>query len=351
MKRAKTRFDLRLISRLTLILFITSILIVATSGCVALLKPKKDTSQATVHVGTVGLETRFLQNAPPAEITMPAEGQKMPFQAGINLENKGAYDIKEGYLLLAVERNYMEISGWQLASNERFTQIGASGEKLQFKLKGRSEIEPVGETDAIFANIDALPLEKQSVTHKSSISATICYDYETTATAGVCIDPDVYNLKPTVKACTVSDISLSGGQGGPISVDKVDVSMLPNGEEGDQKTISPQFVVHISNKGEGIAFRQDKIRDACSSNALKAEEINTITVSDISFSGYSLQGDHFDCNPTQVKLRGTDDKFVCRVKKGVISDKAGTYSTSLQITLKYGYSQSISKDITINRIQ
>lgn len=333
--------------KIILLLSIVCIIIVF-SGCTGLLKPKKGISQSNVHVGTLGLEISLVKNAPPAELQMAEDG-RMPFQVGVSIENKGAYDIKNGYLLLAVDKTYMEIMGWELPS-DRYTQVGASGERVDFRINGRSELEPVGQSDVLFANVEALPLDKQSVTHTSRIGATVCYDYGTTASADVCIDTDVYNLKPLDKVCTVKDITLSGGQGGPISIDKIDVTSLPNSGEGDQKTVSPQFVVHVTNKGLGIPFRPDKVRDACSATSLKPEEINAITIDDITFSGYSLKAGYFDCTPTQLKLGTQDDKFICKVKKGVISAKTATYSTTLQVMLKYGYSQSISKETTVNRL-
>ncbi|PIN87243.1 hypothetical protein COV19_00545 [Candidatus Woesearchaeota archaeon CG10_big_fil_rev_8_21_14_0_10_44_13] len=319
------------------------------SGCSGLKRPSKDIT-VQIHTGTTGLAMSFLKNAPPSDIQATGENQRTPFQVGISLENKGAYDIKDGHLLLSVERNYMEIMGWQLNDNERFTQVGASGEKVSFKLKGRSDINPTGEIDSIFANVDALPFEKQSITRSASIRATACYGYQTLASASVCIDTDAYNLNPIDKSCTAKDISLSGGQGGPISVDKIDVSVLPNNEEGEEKSASPQFVVHISNKGDGLVFNKDKVSDACSSANLKTEDINTVTLDDISFSGYSLKGGYFECSPIQIRLRGQDDKFVCKVKKGIINTKTGAYSTTLEVVLEYGYSQTISKDLAMSRI-
>lgn len=327
--------------------------LLSISGCQGLLKPKKQLPQVNIYQGIQGLDMSFVKNAPPDEIIAPIEGEKMPFQAGIRLENKGAYDIKEGYLLLAVEKGYIDITGWRMAGEEKFQQIGASGEKVVFSLKGRSEDNPIGEADVAIADMQALPLEKQSVTHTSSVSFTSCYEYQTTASAPVCIDTDVYNLKPVEKSCTPKEVALSGGQGAPISADKIEVSILPEaaGTKGnDQKEfVSPQFVIHISNKGDGIVFTSGKSSEACSASPLKPEDINTVFLEDISFSGYSLKGGLIKCTPNPLKLRGKDDKIVCRTEKGVVSTESGTYETLIQIVLKYGYSQTISKEVKVSR--
>ena len=43
----------------------------------------------------------------------------------------------------------------------------------------------------------------------------------------MCIDPDVVGLKVRQKICAVKDISLSGGQGAPIAITKIEPVMVP----------------------------------------------------------------------------------------------------------------------------
>lgn len=327
-------------------ILVSLILIISmfVSGCSGLFKPSGGIADANIHTGTQGIEMSFLGNAPPAQLIAPPEGERTEFQVGVKIDNKGAYDIKDGNLLLNVEKDYMEIKDWQIGE-EKMIQIGASGEKTSFELKGRSQIDLIGEGVVAIANVEALPLESQSITHTSGITMTACYDYETLASADVCIDTDINSMKSIEKTCTAQDISLSGGQGAPVSVDKIEVKMLPE----SQDFVRPQFVIHISNQADGMVLRRDKIRDACSSTPLNPEDINVISVYDVSFSGYSLMAGHIKCSPDKVKLRGSDSRIVCTVEKGVIKTDMETYRTQLQVTLKYGYSQSISADVEIAR--
>lgn len=328
----------------TLIILVLVFIIFSLYGCSGLIGSGKSPKQESViHKGTQGLEMIFLQNAPPNELIAPPEGERMSFKVGVKMENKGASDIRDGQLLLVVEKNYMNVLGWEI--QEGFSQVGAAGDKVAFTLKGRSELDPSGEMIASTADLEALPLERQSVTHTSSVSLTACYGYETIASANVCIDTEVYGMKPVEKTCTPTDITLSDGQGAPVAVDKIEVSMLPAGQE----FVKPQFVIHILNKGSGLVFRPDKVRDACSASPLKQDEINVVKIDDVAFSGYSLRGGHIECSPNPLKLRQRNSKVVCSVKEGVISAETETYETILQVTLAYGYSQTISKQVTIER--
>lgn len=329
-------------SRAILLIMIAALAL--SFGCSSLNKPKTGITQADTHVGFSGIDMSFLQNAPPSQLlTMPDAGRTQ-FQVGVKLDNKGAYDIKDGYMLLGTEKDYMEIMQWYI-DDEEITPIGASGEKVAFDLKGKSQTDPTGMSIVAIADIETLPLEKQSVTHTSSIILTACYDYETFAAAEVCIDTDLYNMKPLEKACSAKDITLTKGQGAPVSVDKIEVSMFSTADG----FIKPQFIIYPTNKGKGMVFRNDKVRQACSSTPLGPDDLNMLVLEDISFSGYSMSAGLIECNPNPLRLRGPESKIVCTTKPGVISTESDTYKTNLQLTFKYGYTQSISKSMTISR--
>ncbi|MFO8016620.1 MAG: hypothetical protein R6U32_05940 [Candidatus Woesearchaeota archaeon] len=316
---------------------------ILSAGCSSLIKPDEGIKDVEIHTGTEGLKVSFLKNAPPSEIIAPEEGSVAPFQAGIEMHNKGAHDIKNGYLILNVEDNYMRIKGWDLEKDAH--QIGGSGEEVSFDLDGKSQMLPSGGNKVFLANVEALPLERQSTTHESSISFTSCYGYETFASGDFCVDTDIYDMNPQEKTCNVEDISLSGGQGAPVSVDRVEVNMMA----GEDDSIKPQFIIHISNKGRGTVLSPGKVRQACSASPLSHEDLKTVRIDDISFSGYSMKAGHIRCEPVNLKLRGDEDRIICTTKPGIISKEDGSYKTSLQVRLNYGYSQTISRTVEMNR--
>jgi len=81
------KYKILLIIILTIVLF--------SIGCVRR-PPGLEPEVIEYHKGTKGLEMSFIKNAPPAEVW---EGNE--FAIGLELENKGAYPIEEGYIVIS----------------------------------------------------------------------------------------------------------------------------------------------------------------------------------------------------------------------------------------------------------
>jgi len=187
------------------------------------------------HTGKSGLKISFLQNSPPSQVYAPEKfvdedgktavsRQGSEFPVSLMLKNEGAYDIKNGYISFSLEQDYMELQSWAFPGKtteyEQPTDImiNPEGKKIKFDLEGKSSMNPAGDDKILAATILAKPLDKQSVTHTSNIIATACYEYRAEANAAICLDTDVYNLKPGIKSCALKTITLSGGQGAPVAV-------------------------------------------------------------------------------------------------------------------------------------
>jgi len=138
--------------------------LISLFGCQTLFKPKSGVSEVEIYKGTEGIYLNFLQNAPPSQIFAPPEGQKSDFTIAVEIENRGAYDVREGYLVLGLEQNYMEADQWQFEGKEA-TQLGAGYQRAAYQLKGKSKIESIGQKEILTITAKALPLDKQSQTH------------------------------------------------------------------------------------------------------------------------------------------------------------------------------------------
>lgn len=305
----------------------------------------KNQNYLDVFTGTEGLSMNFVKGMPPDEVYAPEPGKTMPFQAGIELANKGSKDIKGGFLVLSVEKDYLKISSWDIESEA--TQIGAAGERMLFSIDGRTSINPIPLTRIYTANLEALPIDKQTTHHVSAITLTSCYSYETELSKDVCINTDVYNTKPNEKVCTVGDISVSGGQGAPVEVTKIEEKMVLAGGSA-----VPQFIIHVRNAGTGSVVDKGKISEACSSSSLGYENYDTIDVDEVKFSGYSSKTGGIECSSNKIKMKNSEGTARCSLKQGNL-DTANTmtYTTPLYIKLSYGYTQSISKEVDIKNLQ
>ncbi len=321
-------------------------LLMLTVGCQTNVLDKKTITTKDIYKGAEGLEIDFLENAPPDRVYAPNnKDDRAIIMIGLKLENKGAYDINNGYLAVSMEKDYMEsdISSFQSTSKK----IKFDGEDhIKYDLNGKSVESPKGEEDILTFSAYIRQLEELSQSHKSAIAITSCYQYKTMATETVCIDPDIYNMKKRTKSCEIKDISLND-QGAPVAVTKIETKMLPQ-----EDFVEPQFIIYVENKGDGLVLDKDSIREACSSAALDHSKLNIVEVSAyLTKKGSRIK---LDCDPDNdidtARKTLKDKKAVIRCKhKEGIEEKA-TYLTPLIIEIDYGYTSTKSKIVEIEKI-
>jgi hypothetical protein len=166
-------------------------------------------------------------------------------------------------------------------------------------------------------------------------------------------------MRPLEKVCKVGTVAIGGGQGAPVAVTKIEQRMLS--EEG---SVKPQFIIHIRNLGRGTVVRADKVDLACSGQAVSSGEqeqrerfLNTVTLEDIRFSEFSYTGGHFDCVPVDqqtgavaIRLKDGEGLLKCTLKAGLLSAERQAYATSLQVRLRYGYFQTVARDVLLERL-
>ncbi|MBI2129335.1 hypothetical protein HYU07_03775 [Candidatus Woesearchaeota archaeon] len=286
-----------------------------------------------VYKGVEGLRFSFLTNAPPREVY---DGS--PFQIIVNLENKGAADVKDGVLVMSLEQDYVKLEQGEISSS-----LG---------LYGRTVNNRYGEQKREVYTLSAKIPEEQSESHKTQIYATACYKYKTKLKADACIDTDIYNLKERTRSCRVSDYYSSSGQGAPVSITRIEETMLPEGEN----KIRPSYKIYVRNQGRGEVVLPDKTNDACGA-VLAKDALNRIIIDDVKLSSYSLKNGDFECAPVEkdatqptLTLRESEDFIICTLKEEkAISTDTASFLTGLEIDLEYGYTETISKEVKIVR--
>lgn len=267
-----------------------------------------------VYKGTKGIEMGFVPSNPPNEVF---EGS--PMTVLVEYSNKGANPISDGSLYL---------TGYDPAF--LFRNSGGYQEWSLRGLQGKSLLNPVGEEKlAEFTDNDVRkPDNIDRFTQKLKLTA--CYNYMTTASAQVCIDPDPYNLGGGTKTCTVGIVSLSGGQGAPVAVTKIDERIAGN---------RVQFKIYFRNVGGGEVFIGPTSH--CYSN-LQYDDMNKVVVDRVSFSNRNI-----NCEPTPgtpIRLNNGEGFVICYDEGNLGEDE---YLTTLNIILKYSYRDSIVKSIDI----
>ena len=305
--------------------FFVFLIVIFSISC----KREDEISRQNRYSGTRGLDIRFMDQSIPDRLF-----ENDNFELILKLTNFGASPITTGesVLKLYLEGDYMEFSdntnvhteNIELAGKERFTS------RDDFVVKQYS--------------VDVKQLDEQSQTQDVEIFAIACFNYKTKAYADVCIDTDIYNTKPIEKACSAAPVDLSGGQGAPVAVTKVESRMLTS-----ENDIHPQFKIYISNAGLGSVIEHNSYSTICSQNTPDRENYNTVELSQLGFSQYTISD--FDCSPGNkvVKLEHGQDYILCTLNQG-ISKSIVSYETPLYIELSYGYTVKDTLKVNINKL-
>jgi hypothetical protein len=272
-----------------------------------------------VYKGQQGLSLEIIQESLPEKVYENEE-----FNLVLKLTNYGAYPISPGdsVLKISTEEEYMEFT---------------NGENVfpdSFDLKGKETYNTLNDFEVKEYNLRAKSLDKESQQHPVKILATACYNYHTIAFADVCIDTDVYNVKEIEKVCQSQPISLSGGQGAPVEITRIEPAMLSDGN-----SIKPQFKIYIRNSDQGSVIKHNSYNTICSSDSPQRDHYNLIELAELKFSNYNIND--FSCEPKiggkfVAKLENEEDSIVCTLNNGIPKSKL-TYQTPLNIEFKYGY--------------
>lgn len=271
---------------------------------------------APIHVGAQGLTFRFIDRAPPPTML---EGTETPVV--LEVQNQGAFNAQSALWTLSADQGFFEFTG---------DSDGA------ISVEGRSKTNPIAGKETVESKVKALDLDPQRQTHDGTITATFCYNYQTNAGINVCIDTDPLNLANRKKVCSQGAVSGSGGQGGPVMIDSIEADMIP---EGDY--IRPVFNVYISNAGSGWVVDPTKVSLACQPFGATRDLFDVVQVS------ARLTDTPLDCEPKAFLEEGK--AHVKCVATNTFPKALGAYLAPLTITLKYGYTQSISKTLRIER--
>jgi hypothetical protein len=270
------------------------------------------------RTGTDGLDMKFADGMPPAKVYIGTE-----FTIGIKVKNAGAYSIKDR-------------ANMRMTMPDPSVYMFKQGNDMPFTLDGKSLYVKDGAEDLVTFPVKAMCFQGYSGTrgsivtnYTSKLKAIACYYYETTANADLCIDTRKFTRPESEKAsCQMKDISLSGGQGGPVGVQGVALTIIPQSAESMliqlgitiKKLKGSEYSIFHPEAGCGLAGQ------------------NNITVE------VELGGERMECKPSTVQLKESGVSTICTKK---INPKLGAYTSPLSVNMKYYVQQSVIKDINI----
>ncbi len=298
-------------------LWCSVLLILLLAGCAQ--QGSKQIDLPDVRTGTQGLAAGFLPQTPPAQVY-----ESSLFTVLLNVENRGAADVKRGRYVIAAPEQYVIFQ----ESPGGFLDV-----------QGRSVYNPRGGQQRIGLKGLAAPLGAQMETLPVNLLLTLCYPYETQASATVCVDPDTAGLQKGKPCSAPEKRSLSGGQGAPVGVTGIETVMLPHMRED---YFVPQVSFDIQNLGTGTVVADGSELDICEGRPIDREMYNTVRV-----QGF-LSETPMKCTEKAV-LREGKARVVCTLEEGIPA-VLGTYPSPVRINLNYGYVESQSKEFRIQKI-
>ena len=310
-----------------IILIIIIFLLFFSFGC----SPNTGETSVDYRKGTQGIVINFMEDMPPAKIY-----DNMPIDLVVEIRNKGAYPQPNpitGWAINVISPNSKGIGTLYLDGFEDKIITGMPKQMKISGLEGKTSYNPNGGYDLVSFHGNIISLKSRGIDtdYDAEFLVTSCYKYETIAYQIVCIDPEPHSIKQKTKVCTIPpSYSLSGGQGAPVGVTKIEETVFAN---------KIQFVIHIKNLGDGEVIDKNRLNIDCP-YSLDHTNLDRVYVSG-KVSGYSLS-----CNlRNPILLTKREGIVTCTVPKPAMSRSA--YTTPLQIKLEYGYTSSIQRSLEV----
>ncbi|MBI4438529.1 hypothetical protein HY640_01195 [Candidatus Woesearchaeota archaeon] len=270
--------------------------------------------------GTKGLGLAFMPGVPPDRFL--GEGR---FGVAVQVRNLGTSDIEQG-------QGTVFISGFDpgiITGMETSADVG--------RLSGRSSFTPEGELNVVeFEGV--VSLQEGVDAYRPVLLATACYSYQTWAVPVVCVDSDSSSTGQEV--CSSKDVSLSGGQGAPVAVTKVQLS--PSSEK-------LRFVIDVSNVGGGAVFSEQAM-ERCSpySEGLSFRDIDLVRLESVEVAGRDITGSCKPLTDGHIKLINGKRSIFCELGVEDLGERPA-FNSPMNVRLKYGYRDSVQKKVELVR--
>lgn len=279
-------------------------------------------------VGTRGL-TLELQRSSMADRIFEGE----PFFILLRMRNEGAIDIENGVLFVSADPHVFSIT-----NKEEYEYYNLRGDDGIFR----------GDEIVTQISLQSKESSRAGVTgFDSPITINACYEYGTFFQDTFCIDTDLANQHRD-KPCQMSSLSGSRGQGAPVVINEIRPRAIM-GTEGVRIT----FDIYMYNSGTGNVLRSGSSESVCKGE-FSSDDMGLVRISEIKLSTYRLSEGDFVCerhteNFNEFDLHGNQEFMSCRLVEE-LDFSLGTFSTPITIELDYGYLQTVSTSIHVQKI-
>jgi len=233
----------------------------------------------------------------------------------ITLENKGASNAENAIL---------SIKGF----SSQFVKFRTPTVFEGINLEGRSTFLPIGERTTKIFSISSITLPSVS-SRQETFQVFACYQYQTQATAIVCINPRwAYGSAALVSGCTFNEGKITATQGAPIAVTKVVTAYDINQRE-------VEFRIYVKDVSDtGVLLKSSAYDKRCLSDVkLTKDDLGVIHI-DAFMSGIELNCFIGNNRVEEFKIAKEGHSVTC---KAAIDRNEPGFTTPLSIDLSYGY--------------
>lgn len=322
-----------------IVLFTTLIVAFLITSCAE--QPTGPNLAQTYIGGTVGLSAYLIEGMPPAFIH---DANTFPFGVGVAIENQGEADVGPGtdnpYVLVRLEGINPEQFGVTDADIRKVLTAPLRGARRNFD----GTIFPGEITSVSFE-----PLTYSANIHGNTqftIRADVCYDYETLATASICIKDDVLENIQDTSICSLTGEKFPQNSGGPLHITSVVENPMA------ENKIQVNFIIEHVGIGEFFGRPTGSDTEICDFSIRNFNKFYVdVEVEPLSDSGLTIACSRFGGNRTgRIKLyQGAPTTVSCTIER--TRPSAGRiFQDLLNIKLKYRYGQFIETPIIIQDV-
>lgn len=280
--------------------------------------------------GTEGVSVSFEQDTPPAEVNAGD-----PFKVVVKLENKGEHTIPPEDYFVTLKGFSPEAFGVTLQ------ELTVGGEE---ELAANVLDPDTGSTIESYPVYIEIPKNKDLVYQGGIAGNTpftlftdVCYTYETTANAKLCIKEDLQKTTDD-KVCTITgpkDISSSGA---PVTIGGFEES------GSGREAVRFQFTISQADNQGTVHRPESKCSTDYKDDGVVYVEVETGMAGELDCNGFSEE-----TSPSSgyLKLSGGSRTITC--KQTVNEGERGDYVTTVIIKARYDFEKSAEKEILIKK--
>ena len=242
----------------------------------------------------------------------------------ITVENRGAtaLESEDIFMSVAMPEGFLQTTdATRLTSLQQFNEIRTD------ILRGKDRYSLKGEK---LSHILTVTPSTPRPGATASIHADVCYRYETILSETICIDPGQKG------ACRRTSFSYPRGQGAPISISNLEVSLRRDGTQ-----VEPRLLITIENVRQGVVTLPEEFINACTTR----DNINKLEVVRVELGSETL---HCTTQEGSVNMRDSIATISCSGRR--MDSQDDVFHSPVIVELAYGYHTSVSHSVGL-RIQ